>query len=180
MAGLLETISIIAFVLSGVFFVLALVLLFRYKIFEVFGNLNGRTAKKSIEQIQLQNEKKHVKKQRPQGASATPARRSGSEPTELLGDRNETVARSEEATQVLGDCHATVDLSGEETAWIAGDQTEQLEESAFTGTATALLVDVPPAPNVNLHAGIKLRMLDEIMIVHTNEVIESEEIQNKR
>ena len=51
------TISVIFFIAAGVFAVLAIALWFLFKIPIVIGDLSGRTAKKSIERMRLNNEK---------------------------------------------------------------------------------------------------------------------------
>ena len=50
-------VSVIFFIAAGVFAVLAIALWFLFKIPIVIGDLSGRTAKKSIERMRLNNEK---------------------------------------------------------------------------------------------------------------------------
>ena len=57
MADILNTVSVIFFIAAGVFAVLAIALWFLFKIPIVIGDLSGRTAKKSIERMRLNNEK---------------------------------------------------------------------------------------------------------------------------
>lgn len=53
---LLQTLSLVSFILAGVFFVLAVLLFFAYGILGVIGDLTGATARKAIEEIRQQNE----------------------------------------------------------------------------------------------------------------------------
>lgn len=55
MAETLSTISLIAYIISAVFFVLAIVLFIVFKIPAVIGDLSGKNARKSIERIRLNN-----------------------------------------------------------------------------------------------------------------------------
>ena len=55
MAETLSTISLIAYIISAVFFVLAIVLFIVFKIPAVVGDLSGKNARKSIERMRLDN-----------------------------------------------------------------------------------------------------------------------------
>lgn len=53
---LLQTLSLVAYVISGVLLVLTIVLFFWFKIPQVVGDISGATARKAIEDIRRQNE----------------------------------------------------------------------------------------------------------------------------
>ena len=56
MAETLSIVSIVAFVVAGVCFAIALILFFTFNIPSVIGDLSGRTAKKSIKKMRITNE----------------------------------------------------------------------------------------------------------------------------
>lgn len=57
MAETLSMISKISFVAAGICLVVAIILFIRFKIPDVIGDLSGRNARKSIEQMRALNEK---------------------------------------------------------------------------------------------------------------------------
>lgn len=57
MAETLSMISKISFVAAGICLVVAIILFIRFKIPNVIGDLSGKNARKSIEQMRLLNEK---------------------------------------------------------------------------------------------------------------------------
>lgn len=68
MTQLYNIISIVAFSLAGVFFLVSLFLWFKFNIWEVIGDLTGRNAKKSIQQMRQENEKSGVNLYRTSGS----------------------------------------------------------------------------------------------------------------
>ena len=71
MAQTYEALSIAAYLLAALSLLLAVFLWFRFKIWGVIGDLSGRTARKSIEEMRRINEKSGRKSYRP-----TPDRKS--------------------------------------------------------------------------------------------------------
>ena len=53
----LEIVALICFIISGLFFVLSVVLFFVLDMVKVIGDLTGHTAKREIENIRSQNQK---------------------------------------------------------------------------------------------------------------------------
>ncbi len=133
--------------------VLAVLLWFKFCIPSVIGDLSGRTARKSIAKMREENEKSGVvNRQRvtfmkPE-QSSNPASRDESE-TGVLAE-NGTDGADEQQTALLSD--------NEETALLMDEnETVSLKE----------VVEPPVARS----GGKKLKMLNEVMLVHTNEVI---------
>ena len=58
----INPVSIVFFILAGVFFIAAVYMFIRFNIPQVFGELSGKTAKKSIEQMRNDNAKSGSKK----------------------------------------------------------------------------------------------------------------------
>ena len=65
MAQTYEALSIAAYLLAALSLLLAVFLWFRFKIWGVIGDLSGRTARKSIEEMRRINEKSGRKSYRP-------------------------------------------------------------------------------------------------------------------
>ncbi len=62
---LLQTLSLVVFIVAGVFLILAIALFFLLDVPRIIGDLTGRNAKKAIEQIRQQNERDGNKAHKP-------------------------------------------------------------------------------------------------------------------
>ena len=80
MASTLSIISIIAYIAAGVLLVLAIVLGIIFKIPSVIGDLSGRNAKKSIEQMRANNVRTGNKSYRPSKTNLERGKLTGSMP----------------------------------------------------------------------------------------------------
>lgn len=181
-AEILSLISTISYILAVVCLTLAVFFFFKFQIPSVIGDLSGRTAKKSIARMRDSNEKAGGKGYRPSAANvsrgkltetmthaAKPAAPKPAAPkpaapkpaapkkpqesdippeTRLLAE-NEAEAPSIQETTLLGDADATGLLEDP-------DATTLLEENAKPAKRTG---------------GKKLVMLDEVMLIHTDEVL---------
>ena len=56
MAQIYTVISMVSFVLAGVFLLISCFLWFKFNIYKIVGDLSGRTAKKGIEKMRKKNE----------------------------------------------------------------------------------------------------------------------------
>lgn len=174
-AEILSLISTISFVIAAISFVLAAFFWFNFKIPSVIGDLSGRTAKKSIARIRASNERaagqgykpsmtnvkrgkvtdgiwdsQKLKKDSPGGASTPSAvEGTGLPETGLLATNKADIANMQH-TELLAD----------------NDVTEVLQDD----NATAALCDEPK--RVPRAGGKKLIMMEEIILIHTDEVIE--------
>lgn len=90
MAEVLSMISVIAFVLSGIGFLCAIVFWFWFKIPVVIGDLSGRTAKKSIARLRSDNEQKRKSEIMPKQEQSTMVETELLESGSLLEERNKT------------------------------------------------------------------------------------------
>lgn len=159
MADILHTISIVSFVLAGLFVSLAITLWFVFKIHNIIGDLSGRNAKKSIALMRQNNEKSGDKSYK---ASAKNAERGKltetmkglkeNEANEETGLLKENIVHSyeTEATGLLVDVEATGLLNEVE-------ETESLESSQ-------ILLNRPVST-------VRIKLVDEKMLIHTEEVI---------
>lgn len=168
MASVLKTVSIVLFVLASVCFVIGIITFIVFKIPSVIGDLSGRSARKSIEQMREANEKGSEKSHRPRSRSAdrgTVAKQM--EKSKKLSENtapkqsekaNKNVSDGSGATDVLEDVNATVNLNYDAGA------TELLSEE------TEVLSGISIQSALN-ETAVKFKMLQNIVLIHTDEVI---------
>ena len=166
-AEILELVSLISFIVAGVCLVLAAFFWFFFKIPTVIGDLSGRTAKKSIEKMRQANMQSGNKSYRSSVTNAargkitdtmehpTAAPRHVAPPASA--GRPETGLLEENKTSALHSAE-TVALDSVEATGLLVDE----------GATTALNVPAEPAMR---SGGKKLTMINEIMLIHTDEVI---------
>lgn len=188
-AEILSLISLISFIISGISFVLAVFFWFKFDIPTVIGDLTGRTARKSIARMRENTENSNKRT----GKSM----RSFSKQEIIVEDdqigKKETITPKEEKTEGKPNIQPkeNIDMKPEtgilaankayapenpETAYL-GD--EELTEPLDDMDATGVLVDEDAtAPlrkmmtrTVRNDGGMKLVMIDEVMLIHTDEVI---------
>lgn len=164
MAETLSLLSIISFAVAGVCFVLAIFFWFFFKIPTVIGDLSGRTAKRSIAKMRAANEKTGVKSYKESKSNAERGKLTGTMQHSKKLKQDSSDDRPD--TGLLNDNRADEDLS-EATGMLESETTGLLVDD----DATAPL-DTPSSKQVNRTGGKKLTMLDEVMLIHTEEVIE--------
>lgn len=157
MVDILTTISIISFIATGVFTVVAIALWFVFKIPSVLGDLSGRTAKKSIEQMRQANEKTGVKSYR---SSKENLRRG--KLTDTMKDFNKNTQEMME-TSLLQESMAKNSVSDATQLLLDEEQTEALDN------ATGFLTD--DVSNVREALSTPITLLEEVIFIHTKEVI---------
>lgn len=163
-AEILSLVSLISYIAAGVFLGLAIVFWFIFKIPVVIGNLSGRTAKKSIEQMRRVNTQSGSKSYRSSTTNAargklTDAMPQTSVPTPIM----ETPSPE---TCPLTDQQPPAPYSAETVPLYSGEATTTLLDE---GATTPLDM---PAPVADVPFGAKkLTMLNEVMLIHTDEVI---------
>lgn len=151
MADILNTVSVIFFIAAGVFAVLAIALWFLFKIPIVIGDLSGRTAKKSIERMRLNNEKT--------GNKSYKTSKSNLERGKLTGTM-EGMKQSDEANAETGLLNENLarDFDDQATEILVEDETLLLDGNAKTA----------PLDSAN---AITIKLIDSVKIIHTEEVI---------
>lgn len=200
MAGTLQTLSIISFAIAGVCLALAVFFWFFFKIPTVIGDLSGRTARKSIARMRATNEKTGVKSYKeskvnvergkltdtmPDSGKLKKAKGTEKQETGLL-DENKAKAFDSEATGLLDEITAKLDsretgLLDEATGKLDSEETGLLGEATgnLNSEETGLLVEENETALLNnatnkqivYPGGKKLEMIEEVMLIHTNEVI---------
>lgn len=170
-ANVLFTVSYVSFAVAAVCGILAIVLFFKFRIPSVIGDLSGRSARKSIEEMRLHNEKSGIKSYRP-GANSKKrdkkkekarGKANTGNPTGMNSDQREETGLLEEnkksgydpgSTALLYDEEATGVLENKETALIGDGETAALRKAA----------------------SIKLKMIDEVIIVHSDEELDGSDL----
>lgn len=163
-AEILSLISLISFIISGFSLILTIFFWFQFKIPRIIGNLSGRTARKTIEQMRTSNEQSGPKSFR---SSAINASR-GKITMSGVSTVKEEVSVEEQKTE-------TGLLSENKASEITNQQTQLLDsekavDPPVDADATLALLDEAPNP-IRRTGGKKLDMLDEVILIHTQEVI---------
>lgn len=157
MADLLQTVSVISFLATGIFAVVTVAIWIVFKIPSVASDLSGRTAKKSIERMRRDNEKTGEKAYR-----VSPENRERGKLTGTIETAVKALQRNEE-TGLLNE-----NLAGareeKETGILIDDSTESLGDSGVT-------VPLDPKRICRAPSKINIQIISEIMLVHTEEGI---------
>lgn len=177
MADILSKISIVSFALAAVFFALAVLFWFKFGIPTIIGDLSGRTAKKSIAKMRNKNEKTGKKIFRPSSVNIERGK-----VTDIMKDseklNKDSVKRIEEIpeTNILKEnqldnlnMDMTEVLNANEETCILSEKEIELEE--FEDNATTLLNDNTINYISQLKQDIDFKIIDEVVIIHTEEVI---------
>lgn len=173
MADILSIVSLVSFILSGVAFVLAILFFILFRIPSVIGDLSGRTARKSIAKMRVANEKTGVKSYKESKTNVERGKLTGTMPDSgKLNTKNSAPVNGQPETGLLADNKAE-GLESEATGVL--DEETGMLESETTGllvdeNATAPL-DTPAQKPVVRSGGKKIVMLEEVMFIHTEEVI---------
>ena len=152
MAELLVKISYIAFAGAVVCLILAVILFIKFKIPTVIGDLSGKNAKRAIQQMRETNSQK-------------------GNPAFKPGKKNEKYKKKENVTEAIrpetGLLKETMAASQESSS----DETELLvsEETAILGNVTESLENETEI--LTQQKTVHMKMLDDIMLVHTKERI---------
>lgn len=152
MVEVLSIISTVSFVISGICFVIAVFCWFRFKIPSVIGDLSGRTARKSIAQLRAQNEKS--------------ANRIKREDSGITRKNKKSEQRQTPETDLLVE-NETEMLVEEQTELLVDEQTALLVDEPMT----ELLVEETIPLQSKVPVDKRIELLEEILLIHTNEVI---------
>lgn len=180
-AEILSLISTISFVVAAISLVFAIFFWFNFKIPSVIGDLSGRTARRSIARMRASNERAGGQGYKPSAANVDRGKL-----TDTMQHSRKLAAdakKQPEAEQTPADEKPTTKETAQVTELLTANkadvtQTEQTELLEGTETtsfltdqdATAPLYEEPKA-SAKRTGGMKLVMLDEVMLIHTDEVI---------
>lgn len=156
MAEVLSIISIVSFVLAGVFLILAVLFWIKFGIPKIIGDLTGRTAKASIAKMRVNNEKTGVKSFKPSSENIK-----RNKLTETASGFNKT----EEATEKL-------DLSSTQPETeILSDNKADVLETDMLNMETSLLNENKTENPIAHTNSVNIEIIDELTFIHTDEVI---------
>ena len=165
MAETLLMVSKIFFGVAGICLVVTIIFFIRFKIPDVIGDLSGRNARKSIEQMREFNEKNG-------GKAYQSGKMSAERGTSMKAiHRRES---KEDRQHLQGDRHPETGLLSEnEIKFSAHAETEVLDDNEVTRLLQTENETVKLNDNtVETDRGIAINILDEVMIIHTDEVIQ--------
>ncbi len=161
MAELLSTLSIISFVLAGICLVLAVALCILFKIPMVIGDLSGRNAKKSIARMRAANEKSGNKSHKESKVNANRPKITSTMPQATAGN----VEPEGPVTDVLSENKGQYQEQ-EATTLLESDDTQLLNDP----DETTLLTESAPIVEIRTPK-VRVQLLEEVMLIHTDEVI---------
>lgn len=160
MAETLSLISIIAFAVAAICLVVTIIIFVRFKIPSVIGDLSGRNARKSIEQMREINEQSGKKSYKPSKINAE----RGKLTETMQGKRNEG---SEQPKTGLLDENRVKTITETETTLLIDEETTEL---LIDDNETAELEECEKSI-YGCTGGIPIEMIEEIMFVHTQEIV---------
>lgn len=177
MAEVLSIISLVSFIIAGISFVLAVAFFFVFKIPNVIGDLSGKNAQRSIAQLRAINEKSGSKAYRTSETNEKRGKLTGTmEDSGKLKKKNKKSEELKKKSSTDDDRPETGLLESNVADKSDVQQTELLDTNDETGllgdpneTETLELVSNRTKPRVG---GKKLEIIEDIMLIHTEEVIE--------
>lgn len=168
MANIFRISTIVLFVLAGVCLAFAIFAFITFKIPNVIGDLTGRNARRSIEQMRQENEKSGKKSHRPHPVASDrgtlteqikESKKLSQKPVQKQTAKPKPVVpNGSGATDVLEDTNATVNLNYNQNG------TEILNE----GTQVLSNEVIQSALN---ETTVNFKMIQNIVLIHTDEVI---------
>lgn len=177
-AEILSLISTLSFVVAAISFVLAVFFWFNFKIPSVIGDLSGRTAKKSIARMRASNERAGGQGYKPSAANVSrgkltdrmkySSKLSGDPLTKKQQTRREKITGEDLMPETgLLATNDAVAADGQQTDLLVGFVSTYL---LVDEDATVPIWEEPKAPATRT-GGKKLTILDEVMLIHTDEMI---------
>lgn len=166
MADTLSTLSVISFAVAAVCLVLAVFLGIFFKIPTVISDLSGRTARKSIAKMRTANEKTGVKTYQASKTNANRGKLTGNIPDSTDLNKMGSVINAGNPETGLLAANKAYSVDAEKTEMLRSETTGLLidEEATATLTPTA-------APAAKRSGGKALKLLEEVVLIHTDEVI---------
>ena len=172
-AEILSMVSLISYIVAGICLILCVFFWIFFRIPSVIGDLSGRTARKSIARMRANNEKAGGQGYKPSSANANRGKLTD---TIQHSKRPETDAfNKKESHDVDSEPPETGLLSSnkaKKNSWIPTELLEKIATtSLLTDENTTMLLDSESVVQERRASVKKLVMLDEVILVHTDEVI---------
>ena len=160
-ANTLFIISNASFVAAAVCGIVAIILFFKFHIPSVINDLSGRSARKSIEMMRLQNDKK--------GNASRRSEKKKKERKEINKNSDkkiDSIGNGRPETGLLEENLRNTSASEATSLLVDEEATGLLDQNETTPLVKAKTAHARPVSSV------KLKMLEEVMIVHTEETID--------
>lgn len=193
MAETLTTISTVSFAAAGVFLAAAVFFFFFFNIPSVYGDLSGLTAKRALAKRRAANEKAGVlhiyepsKRNKTRGKTTDAIQPIDAQEKKTHTARGKQQKSGEEQkapliidaddrpeTGLLNDNRADMPHGSAKGGAASAETEETTNLSPREERATTDLLDgtIPPAAATRRSGGVKLTILDSVVMVHTDEVI---------
>lgn len=180
-ADTLSLISLICFIAAGSCLILAIFLWVKFRILQIINDLSGRSAKKSIIQMRAANEKNGAKAYRPSQINVKRGKITDTIPKTENNTPNynkvhefESNNKGQLLTGVLGANHVTPAEQRKAATDGAASTTKLVleAEEIWTDEEATMLLDQEARQAPKRSGGKKLTMINEVILTHTNEVIE--------
>lgn len=167
MAETLSMISIIAFVLAGICLVATIILFIYFKIPSIIGDLSGKTARKSIEQMRQNNEKTGNKSYKPSKVNEKRGKLTDSiRETSKMVQKPKKEEEERPETGLL-DENKIESIRNDETTALNG---EDVFESGFDENETVPLNDYGSHQGPR-SGGMPIQVLEEVILTDSEEVV---------
>ncbi len=166
MADTLSIVSLVSFIVAGISLVVAIFFWINFKIPRVIGDLSRRTARKSIAKMRAANEASGNKSYRPSETNVNRGKLTATIPdsTKLKNKVNVSTSFNKVQTGVLEE-NKVSEVQTEQTSRLNDNSTEFLLGSDETKPVAK------EAQTKHKATKKKLRMLDDVIYIHTDEVI---------
>lgn len=165
-------VSIVAFSIAGVSLLAAIFIWFKFDILKVIDDLSGRSARRSIEQMRMENEKSGKKSYRPH-----PVASDRGKVTEQIKQHSGTLKKSKSQQKSKAHSKQAVVSGKKVNASAVTDQLNQTVPLNFDGSGTEVLNDgtqVLTNEQINIaleKPAAKINIIQNIVFVHTDETI---------
>lgn len=156
MTETLQLLSIISFAVAAVCFAIAVFFWFFFKIPDVIGDLSGRTARRSIAKMRAANEKSGSKSYKESKVNAERGKLTGTMPG-IRKKKTDRLDSSKPETGLLNENKAKEPASETTGLLVEDEGTAPLDNQTDTFRVRS--------------GGKKLKMLEEVILIHTEEVI---------
>lgn len=166
MAETLLLISKISFAAAGICLILAIIFFISFKIPNVIGDLSGRNARKSIEKMREFNEKSGSKAYKPSKTNAARGKLTETMREMRKKEQNQSLGEEQQETELLEE-NKKMTPSKLETELLYEDRTTELLQAE---NETELLEENIDEVSKRKE-GVRIHIIEEIIWVHTEEVI---------
>ncbi len=166
MAEILSMISLISFCAAGVSMLLAVIFFIKFKIPSVIGDLSGRNARRSIEQLRETNLKSGNRSYKPSRINLERGKLTETMQGQKKIESSKDAGDEDRPETGLLEENPTAPVYSEETAPL----TDELSTDVLVDDNETVLLETPDSTGQR-SGGVEISIIEEIMYVHTDEAI---------